>query len=308
MLVWTGELPPPGDIWSSRRVDETVVLDGVSRIADRLRLVLAVDALRASRRRDPDTVVAEGRTLVATLVDALPRTSGAAVPRLELPDGTRLTDTIAARLWVRLSPRRATQPLLAVLNAALVLLADHEMAASALAARVAASTRAGVHDVVAAGMGALHGPLHGGESLRARQVLAEARRTSPSAAVERELELRGRLPGFGQVLYPDGDPRAVLLLQMLEAAGPHPTLELMHTVIDEAARRRLPRPNVDLALAALGLRTDMPEDAGTAIFTPARTVGWLAHAMEEYEEQPLRFRPRAVYVGPTPREVESART
>lgn len=58
-----------------------------------------------------------------------------------------------------------------------------------------------------------------------------------------------------------------------------------------------PPPNVDLALAALGLFADMPEDAGEAIFTPTRIVDWLAHAMEEYEERPLRFRPRAVYLG-----------
>ena len=188
--------------------------------------------------------------------------------------------------------------MVAILNAALVLLADHEMAASTLAARVAASTRAGVHGVVAAGMGTLGGPLHGGESQRVRRVLDRVAEGSVTSAVAIALELYGRLPGFGQVLYPRGDPRAVLLLGMLrEAAGTHPAIVTVDTLIDAAASRRMPPPNVDLALAALGMVAAMPEDAGEAIFTPARVVGWLAHAMEEYDERPIRFRPRAVYIG-----------
>jgi len=108
----------------------------------------------------------------------------------------------------------------------------------------------------------------------------------------------GRLPGFGQVLYPLGDPRAALPLEMVrDAADLHPTIEAADALIAAAARRRLPPPNVDLALAVLGMVAAMPEDGGEAIFTPARVVGWLAHAMEEYDDRPLRFRPRAVYVG-----------
>jgi citrate synthase len=105
------------------------------------------------------------------------------------------------------------------------------------------------------------------------------------------------VPGFGQVLYPQGDPRAVLLLQMLREAGPHPMIDVADRLIEAAARRRLPPPNVDLALALFGAVTDMREDGAEAVFTSARVAGWLAHAMEEYEERPLRFRPRATYVG-----------
>lgn len=179
----------------------------------------------------------------------------------------------------------------------MVLLADHEMAAGTLAARVAASTRAGVHGVVAAGMGALGGPMHGGESRRCRRVLEGPGRFTAGPAVAMALETYGRLPGFGQVLYPQGDPRAVVLLDMLRAAaGEHPGMVAVDQLIAAAARRRLPPPNVDLALAALGLVADMPPDAGEAVFATARIAGWLAHALEEYDERPLRFRPRAVYV------------
>ena len=295
-LLWTGELPTTPPVWSSS-APSFVATDGMS-VRDHLRLVAAHAAVGGRERRDLQSVTEEGRILIASMIDSLPIAGDGRCPRLVLPGGAAVRGSLAGRLWSRLSPRRPTPGLVATLNAALVLLADHEMAASTLAARVAASTRAGVHGVVAAGMGTLGGPMHGGESQRARRVLARVDEESASAAITKALEAFGRLPGFGQVLYPLGDPRAAVLLEMLRDAAPaHPALGTVDTLIAAAARRRLPPPNVDLALAALGMVADMPQDGGEAIFTPARVVGWLAHAMEEYDERPLRFRPRAVYVG-----------
>jgi len=74
-------------------------------------------------------------------------------------------------------------------------------------------------------------------------------------------------------------------------------MAVIDDVIASAQRRAPIQPNSDFALAALGFATGMPEASGDVIFTVARTAGWLAHALEEYEEQPLRFRPRARYVG-----------
>ncbi len=295
-LLWTGELPsaPPPWVGYSR----PPVIGGEMSVRDHLRLVAAQASVGARERRDTRSVTDEGRRLIASMIDSLPMAGDGRCPRLLLPDGIVVRGSLAGRLWSRLSPRRPTPALIATMNAALVLLADHEMAASTLAARIAASTRAGVHGVVAAGMGTLGGPLHGGESRRARRVLDRVTATSANAAVTMALELHGRLPGFGQLLYPSGDPRAALLLEMLrDAAGSHPAIATVDTLIAAAGRRRLPPPNVDLALAALGMVGAMPEDGGEAIFTPARVVGWLAHAMEEYDERPLRFRPRAVYLG-----------
>ncbi|MFM2078064.1 MAG: hypothetical protein RJA49_1954 [Actinomycetota bacterium] len=302
-LLWTGVLPADTTPWVSSRPTAAgrAAVEAADTMTDRLRLIATNVAVGEHPRRDAWTFADGGAHLIATLVDSLPPTGDGRCPRLVLGNGTPVRASIAGRLWARLSPRRATPSMVAVLNATLVLLADHEMAASTLAARVAASTRAGLHDVVAAGMGTLSGPLHGGESRRARRLLHEAADGSVRGAIADALERHQRLPGFGQVLYPDGDPRAALLLGMLAAAGPQPELAALQQVIDEAARQRLPPPNVDLALAALGSMTAMADDAGTAIFTAARVAGWLAHALEEYDEQPLRFRPRAVYIGPTAR-------
>jgi len=294
-LLWTGVLSPIGQPWPCRPIP---VVDAGGSISDHLRLVVAHAAIGSRELRDQRSVIEEGRRLIAALVDSLPAVGDGRCPRLVLPDGTVMRGSLAGRLWARLSPRRATPALVATLNAAMVLLADHEIAASTLAARVAASTRAGVHGVVAAGMGALSGPLHGGESRRCRRVLAGPGHFSAAPAVALALELHGRVPGFGQVLYPRGDPRAALLLRMLHEAAPeHPAMVAVGQLVAAATARRLPPPNVDLALAALGMVAGMPEDAGEAIFTAARVAGWLAHAMEEYDERPLRFRPRAIFVG-----------
>ncbi|MGB8862031.1 MAG: citrate synthase [Ilumatobacteraceae bacterium] len=291
-LLWSGRLPAATAVWESAAVQVST-----QRAVDRMRLAAAHAGIGAPRERDFATVTGEGRRLIATLVEALPPTGDGRCPRLHVGQGAPVRGSIAGRLWVRLTPRRATPQLLNTLNAALVLLADHEMAASTLAARVAASTRANVHGVIAAGMGALSGPFHGGESERCRRLLQRAGAAPVGEVVDDALERHGRLPGFGQVLYPRGDPRAALLLSMLRAAGPHPTMDLIDRVIASARRRALPPPNVDLALASLGAVAGMPFDAGEVIFTPARVVGWLAHALEEYDERPLRFRPRAEYVG-----------
>lgn len=293
-LLWKGTLPATTPLWPS---EATSPIAGVSRIGDRLRLAAVHAAVDAPHGRDLSTIASEGRRLIVRMIESSPPVGDGRCPRLQLAAGAPVRSSIAGRLWARLATRRATPALMATTNAALVLLADHEMAASTLAARVAASTRADAHGVVAAGMGALSGPLHGGESERCRRLLARLAVEPMTDVIDVALERYGRLPGFGQVLYPRGDPRAALLLSMLRDAGAHPAIELCDRLAAAARRRALPPPNVDLALACLGAVAGMPPDAGEAIFTPARVVGWLAHALEEYDERPLRFRPRAEYVG-----------
>ena len=202
-------------------------------------------------------------------------------------------------MWPRLCPRPPSAGLLAALRAALVLLADHELAASTLAARVAASVQADPYAVVATGLGAVGGALHGGASLGAQVMLAAA--DSPPAAprVVGDLLRRGeRVPGFGHIVYRSGDPRAGLLLGLVGAAVPgSPRLAVADAVLAETRRRSLPEPNIDFALAVLASCAEMSTGAGEAVFAVARTAGWLAHALEEYAARtPLR--PRALYTGP----------
>ncbi|MCB9382891.1 MAG: hypothetical protein H6513_19565 [Acidimicrobiaceae bacterium] len=128
---------------------------------------------------------------------------------------------------------------------------------------------------------------------------SSSRLTGPAPpAVDGALQRYGRLPGFGQVIYPDGDPRTPVLRALVDEAWPSsPALVTVDEVAAEARRRHAAPPNVDFALATLGRAAAMADDAAEAIFAVARIAGWLAHALEEYDERPLRFRPKATYIG-----------
>ncbi|MST33843.1 hypothetical protein GHK86_14090, partial [Acidimicrobiaceae bacterium USS-CC1] len=182
-----------------------------------------------------------------------------------------------------------------VLDAALVLMADHEVAASTLAVRAAASFGADPYAAVLTGMAAASGPRHAASSLHVRPVLARAAAQGPAVALGEVLGRGAPLHGFGQPLYPGGDPRATELLGRLRALPID--LTAVDGLLQLAASRRMPPPNCDFALAALAQATSMVPGASEAVFVLARTAGWVAHALEEYEQR-TPFRLRAAYVGP----------
>ncbi|HWG02525.1 MAG TPA: citrate/2-methylcitrate synthase, partial [Trebonia sp.] len=139
------------------------------------------------------------------------------------PDRTRATDLapIAERFWSRLCGRRPPRAMLRVLSAALVLLADHELAASTLAARTAASARADPYAVVSAGLGAVSGTLHGGASLAVETLLSAAHDPGDVPRVVGDALRRGEyLPGFGHRVYGGEDPRGRMLLDLARRAAP----------------------------------------------------------------------------------------
>jgi citrate synthase len=186
----------------------------------------------------------------------------------------------------------------------LVLIADHELNASTFVARCVASTRATPYAVISAALGALSGRLHGGETVRAEALFVElAGHGDPMAVLARRLARDERLAGFGQFLYPEGDPRAVALLAALAQAAPE-TYPLIETVADAGFRLTGRRPNVDFALAAIAAGLGLPQTAALGLFVIGRTIGWIAHAIEQYESG-LLIRPRARYFGPRPEAASS---
>ncbi len=247
----------------------------------------AADPLRL--RLDPLAVGSAGRNLIVGMTEALSPSVG------------EHSQTVPALLWRALSPHRPSPGQLAALRATLVLLADHELAASTLAARVAASVRADPYAVVAAGLGVVGGALHGGATLGAEAMLADAREPGDVPHVVGERLRRGeRIPGFGHFVYRDGDPRATVLLDLLRQEDPGSEwLAIADALLAEVRQHRLPEPNVDFAVAVLARMGGMVKGAGEAVFAVARTAGWIAHAIEEYAHgSPLR--PRAIYTGPPP--------
>ena len=142
---------------------------------------------------------------------------------------------------------------LGALNAALVLLADHDIAASTLAARIAASTRAHPYAVVSAGLAALDGPLHGAASGLTFELLSDALHDNdPVRALAGHLRSGRPVPGFGHARYPDGDPRAAALLDLiLPEPAADPRAMVIRGVLDATAGRSGPLPNVDFAIASI---------------------------------------------------------
>lgn len=299
-LLWSGELagPADGEAWQA---PAAAVAAGTAAQAalpartlplERLQVVVpalaAADPLRL--QLDPPAVIAAARSLIAGMVECLPLPAGGSAVS---------SGPIAGRLASRLCPAPLPAALTRALSAALVLLADHELAASTLAARVAASVRADPYAVVSAGLAALGGWLHGGASLGAEVMLASADGPADAGRVVGDLLRRGeRIPGFGHFVYQAGDPRAVLLMRILRQAVPDaPQLDVAEAFFAEARGRALPEPNIDFALAALAGVARLIPGAGEAIFAVARVAGWIAHGLEEYARN-IPIRPRAIYTGP----------
>ncbi len=282
-LLWTGELseqqpfPVQRDSVLLARSAMGVVPD-TARLTDKLRVAVAVLGAADPLRFDLSTesVTAAAEKLLGTLVTALPGPTGSS------------RATLGARLWPKLS---SNPPRPEVLDAALILLADHGLAVSTVAARVAASARANLYAVVSAGLGALDGQYHGAAPTLAYEFLQRAQR-DPLAALSDQLRSGEPLPGFGHRIYQAHDPRAEVLLGLL---GDHQIVE----TIDVLVARTPAFPNSDLAIAAMMHAYDFRPDAGDALFALARIVGWTAHALEEYAAPALRFRALGVYTGQT---------
>ncbi len=303
--LWTGDQrpgpafeTPAAGLAAARAVG--AALPPQAGLVDRLRVAAVAAATADPVRFDlrPRTVAATARGLIATFVDALPRRDGGDG---DGDGGDPAGDSIAARLWPRLTTRPADPYAVATLDTALVLLIDHGLAASTVTARAAASARAHPYAVVSAALGAAEGPLHGAASGLAHRMLTDVLERGAGPVVAEHLRAGRRLPGLGHRLYRTTDPRAQVLFERL-AAVPEaaPVLAAAHAVTETAATH-LPLPaNVDLALATLSVSAAMPPEAGETIFAVARTAGWIAHALEEYDERALRVRVTGRYEGPPP--------
>ena len=188
-----------------------------------------------------------------------------------------------------------------LLSAALVLCADHELNVSTFTARCIASAEATPYAVVQGGLAALQGIRHGGHTERVEALLLEAGKPKAAGALIAARLRRGdSLPGFGHPLYPDGDPRARVLLRLVaQDYGRTEAAELALAVAEAAENLLGLRPNVDFALVTLARALKLPPNSALGLFALGRTAGWLGHALEQYAAGTL-IRPRARYTGQWP--------
>jgi citrate synthase len=203
----------------------------------------------------------------------------------------------------------ATQAEAEALDTYLVTVSDHGLNASTFAARVVASTRAGLTSAVLAGISALKGPLHGGAPGPIIEMLDEI--GAPANArpwIEAALARGDRLMGFGHRIYRVRDPRADALkdaVRRLGATGGR--LEFAEAVeaaalaiLREHQPARSLETNVEFYTALLLEALAFPPGAFTCVFAMGRVAGWLAHAREQVAGGRI-VRPASIYVGPRPK-------
>ena len=194
-----------------------------------------------------------------------------------------------------------------LLRAALVVCADHELNASTFTVRCIASTGMHLVGAVTGGLAALAGPRHCGETMLVTALFHEAQeagdvdRYVAARLARADAQQRTILPGFGHMLYPNGDPRAAVLLDMLAGhattRAERQALAQIDSVVRAANDAIGLAPTVDFALSALERVLKLPAGAAFSLFALGRAAGWIAHAMEQIEDGRL-IRPRARYIGP----------
>jgi citrate synthase len=279
-LLWTGELAHDPVTWPTpdardvgRGVDAIAGygsgLDWINRLA-----VITTAAGIGHTGDDPTTAARRILTMIPAVLAGTPARK---------QDGD-----FASRVASVFAPG-ADVALVDAIRRALVLLADHELATSTLAVRIAGSVRTDAYAAIAAGLAVVSGTLHGAAGTAASALFADCAELGAAEAVRRRLAARERLPGFGHTIYRNEDPRFTVLVEAVrQLPDPEGRLYVFDDLLAEAGRVVSRPPNIDLALAALAYVGGF--DPTAPLFATARIAGWAAHLSEELAERPVRYR------------------
>jgi citrate synthase len=300
-LIWTGSITegdrgrlPELFSTSSGVVPERLGLDSRGATSSRSPMETFGISLQRAEAEDPAAYDLRSAAIARTGARILRLLVAVAVGGEQ--DAENTASQALQRRWVPREVGAAT-----LLNRALVLCADHELNVSSFTARCVASAGATPYAVVVAGLAALGGMKHGGNTERVEAFLAEAEAVGDARGVIVSRLRRGEVvPGFGHQLYPEGDPRAEALLAAVTAAYPgSEALNLADEAAESAGDLMDELPNLDFALVVLARVLGLPPGGALALFALGRTVGWIGHAIEQYETGRI-IRPRARYVGEQP--------
>jgi citrate synthase len=313
-LLWDERLPNRAELTELRQqiASQMALPDHVSQLLRTLpRETQPMDALRTAtsalgakdpdlRSNEPDANRRKAIRLTAqmpAIVTAFHRLRGGKEP--VAPDPSL---SIAANFLYMMSGKKPHDTLTRVMDAALVLHAEHGMNASTFAARVTAATLADMHAAITAALAALKGPLHGGANQDVMEMLLEAADPDKAEAKVREMFAGGqKVPGFGHRVYKTFDPRATFLRKMSkqlgEAAGNTLWYQMSERIMPIVKQVKNKDPNVDFFSASAYYTMGIPLDLFTPIFAIARVAGWSAHVMEQHKNNRI-IRPTDEYVGP----------
>lgn len=200
-----------------------------------------------------------------------------------------------------------------IMDAAFILHAEHHFNASTFTARVVASTKSTCYSSISAAIGALYGSLHGGANERVMNMVHEVGSPDNARAwVENALKEKQKIMGMGHRVYRAKDPRAVIMEEFLETLskekGDDSSFRILKT-IEEVVGDHMKKkgkdvyPNVDFFSGAVYDLLGIPKTLFTPIFASSRVAGWLAHILEQREDNRI-YRPTAIYTGPEGKRVK----
>ena len=188
-----------------------------------------------------------------------------------------------------------------VFDLCLILHAEHDLNCSAFSARVTASSLSDMFSALVSAVGTLKGPLHGGANEQVMRMLAKFQTEKEAIAfVDRALEQKEKIMGFGHRVYKKKDPRAEILKshsKILTAQAGKKSLYQISIAIEQRVRSKkgLP-PNVDFYSASVYYSLGIPTDLFTPVFAISRMAGWLAHIFEQYSNNRI-YRPKGKWIG-----------
>ncbi|HEY1414674.1 MAG TPA: citrate synthase/methylcitrate synthase [Caulobacteraceae bacterium] len=313
-LLWSGFFSPsPADFRAALGSARVAVAAEIEALDHTLARHPPVEAMRALTAR-----LADGDELATALrLTAAPAVFTAAALRVRAGQRPIEPDpslSHAADILRLCRGEPASPAEVAALEAYLVTICDHGFNASTFAARVVASTRAGLVSAVLAGISALKGPLHGGAPGPVIEMIDSVGAPANARAwLEAALDRGDRLMGFGHRVYRVRDPRADALKRAVKVLGAGSNVlpgrlalaEAVETAALQILRERKPNrsldTNVELYTALLLEALAFPPEAFTCVFAMGRVAGWIAHAREQVAGGRL-IRPASRYVGPRPLE------
>jgi citrate synthase len=322
-LLWDGRLPNRSELTALKKELSAATqlpphvlallkaLPAQTEPMDALRTaVSSAAALDPDLHCDPKDFAAQRRKAIR--ITAILPTIVAAFSRLRAgnqPIAPDPTLSIAGNFLYMLNGKKPHETLTRVLDAALVLHAEHGMNASTFTARVTAATLADMHAAITAATAALKGPLHGGANEDVMHLLLECGDANTCETVVKAKLAKGdKIPGFGHRVYRTFDPRAHFLRKMSKqlgaAAGNGQWYEMSERLIpimkDSLASNGQPRnlnPNVDFFSASTYYTMGIPIELFTPLFAISRVAGWSAHVMEQHKNNRI-IRPTDDYHGP----------
>lgn len=297
VLIWTGELAPAGSAlfghaWGALPPECQAVRPHLASLSpvEAFQVMLplaAVDDLAAYDLR-PAAVAQTGARILRLLTT---------LAAGDQPAGLGIAQTLQQG-WTPPNAQATT-----LLNAALILCADHELNVSSFTARCVASAGSTPYQVVLAGLAALQGIKHGRVTERVELFWREAGTPEDVRPTLANYLKRGEtIPGFGHPLYPQGDPRGRLLLELAAAAYPElPAVKLAQAMVAGTFELIGEYPTIDFGLVTLAQALALPAGGAITLFALGRTIGWIGHAIEQYQLDRI-IRPRAQYKGRQPGE------